>query len=237
MILEELGIKNLFTQNSDLRKGGIWGWSLPAHIVTLTNGKTFNVCPNAGQCARFCYAKNGTYNFRGVKAAHLAKLELVLNHREQWKEEVNKELLKKKYINKYIRIHDGGDYFSIDYLLDWVEIAKLNPQCLFYSYTKEVKMFKDCVHLFPDNFLYIYSYGGKQDHLIDPSVDRHSDVFTSLQELQDKGYFLMGEDDKLCVTSPNHKIGLVANNISHFKKKQGDKSFSAWQRGERPDKK
>jgi hypothetical protein len=54
---------NLLTQNSDLKKSGIYGWTLPAHWSTLTDGTKFNTCPNAGVCAAFCYAKNGTYNF------------------------------------------------------------------------------------------------------------------------------------------------------------------------------
>ena len=53
----------LLTQNSDLKKTGIYGWTLPAHIVTLTNGERFNTCPNAGVCGAFCYAKTGTFQF------------------------------------------------------------------------------------------------------------------------------------------------------------------------------
>ena len=52
---------NLLTQNSDLKRTGIYGWTLPAHVVKLSDGSTFNVCPNAGICAKFCYAKTGTY--------------------------------------------------------------------------------------------------------------------------------------------------------------------------------
>ena len=74
----------LFTQNSDLKKSNIFGWTLPAHWVTLSNGKKFNTCPNAGICAAFCYAKNGTYMFSNVRKAHIEKLELVLFNRSKW---------------------------------------------------------------------------------------------------------------------------------------------------------
>ena len=117
----------LFTQNSDLKKGGIYGWTLPAHYVTLTNGTKFNCCPNAGICGAFCYAKSGTYMFSNVKKAHIQKLELVLNHRQDWKRMIKEELKLKKYDGKYIRIHDAGDFFNIEYALDWVEIAQNNP--------------------------------------------------------------------------------------------------------------
>ena len=105
----------LFTQNKDLKKTGVYGWTLPAHWVKLSDGTKFNTCPNAGVCAAFCYAKNGTFMFSNVRKAHTEKLELVLNERGKWLVLINEELLLKKYIGKYIRIHDAGDFFSKQY--------------------------------------------------------------------------------------------------------------------------
>lgn len=222
---------NLFTQNSDLRKTGIYGWTLPAHWVTLSNGERFNTCPNAGVCGAFCYAKSGTYNFKNVKKAHLEKLELAMGDLEVFKTIINEELAKKKYIGKYIRIHDAGDFFSKHYALAWLEIAENNPQCNFYAYTKEVQMFKDAklYRIIPSNFIAIYSFGGKQDHLIDREVDRHSDVFTDYDQMIAAGYNDIGDDDKQAAIHPNHKVGLYRNNIKHFIKKQGDYTFGEWQ--------
>jgi hypothetical protein len=214
----------LFTQNSDLKKSGIYGWTIPAHIVLLNNGVKFNTCPNAGICAGFCYAKNGTYLFKNVKKAHIEKLELVLYNRSKWIELMNEELIKNKYNNKYIRIHDAGDFFSLDYLLDWFKIIENNKQCIFYAYTKEVKMLKELKH--PDNFIAIYSYGGKQDYLINKEIDRHSDVFYDYQEMIALGYNDIGDDDKQAAINPNHRVGLFRNNIKHYIKKMGNKNFS-----------
>jgi len=214
----------LLTQNSDLKKSGIFGWTIPAHWVNLTDGTKFNTCPNAGVCAAFCYAKNGTYNFSNVKKSHIEKLELVLNNRIEWKRLMNEELSNKKYINKYIRIHDAGDFFSLDYALDWIKIANNNTQCIFYTYTKEVAMFKG-IDL-PKNFIVIYSFGGKQDSLIDKNKDRHSDVFSNYDEMILKGYNDIGEDDKQAAINENFKVGLYRNNIPHFIKKMKGKNFS-----------
>lgn len=219
---------NLLTQNSDLKKSGIYGWTLPAHWVTLTDGKKFNTCPNAGICAAFCYAKSGTYNFSNVRKAHIEKLELVLNRRDEWKRLMNEELSKKKYEGKYIRIHDAGDFFSIDYASDWIEIAKEHPLLCFYAYTKEVAMFKSLA--LPENFIIIFSCGGRQDNLIDKSVDRHSDVFPDYDEMLAAGYNDIGEDDKQAAIHPNFRVGLYRNNIPHFVKKMGNKKFSEWQK-------
>lgn len=227
----------LLTQNSDLKRTGIYGWTLPAHWVQLTDGKRFNTCPNAGICGAFCYAKSGTYQFSNVKKAHIEKLELVLNNRPEWIRMMNEEIAKPKYNGKYIRIHDAGDFFSIDYAVDWLNIAKQNPDVIFYTYTKEVDLFKNKIpSLIPSNFIVIYSYGGKQDHMIDPEVDRHSDVFYDYDKMIQEGYNDIGEDDKQAAIHPNHRVGLFRNNIPHFIKKQGDKKFSQWQSGDRPSK-
>ena len=225
----------LFTQNSDLRKTGIFGWTLPAHWVKLSDGSKFNTCPNAGICAAFCYAKNGTYMFSNVKKVHLEKLELVLFQREKWKSMINEELKLKKYNAKYIRIHDAGDFFDKQYALDWIEIAKNNKQCIFYSYTKEISLFKSIENI-PKNFILIYSFGGKEDHLIDRNIDRHSDVFPNYDEMIKAGYNDINEDDKQAAINVNFRVGLYRNNIKHFIKKMGDKKFSEWQKGERPTK-
>jgi hypothetical protein len=224
---------NLFTQNSDLRKTGIWGWTLPAHIVTLTDGTHFNTCPNAGICAKFCYAKNGTYMFSNVKKAHIEKLELVLNHRDLWIEMMLEELKKKKYDGKYIRVHDAGDFFSVDYTTDWFKIINANKNIIFYAYTKEVLLFKETLKdQVPENFILIYSFGGRQDNHIDREVDRHSDVFPDYDEMIAHGYNDIAEDDKQAAINPNHKVGLYRNNIKHFIKKMGDKKFSDFKRTE-----
>jgi len=218
---------NLFTQNSDLRESGVFGWTLPAHKVTLTNGKKFNTCPNAGVCGAFCYAKSGTYMFSNVRKAHIQKLELVLYHRQTWIDLMIEELNKGKYIGRYVRIHDAGDFFSWNYTMDWFKIIKCCPWVQFYTYTKEVKLFKHTLkEQIPKNLIVIYSYGGKQDHLIEPEIDRHSDVFHNYDEMISKGYIDISENDLLSALSPNHKIGLYRNNIKHFIKKMGSKNFS-----------
>jgi hypothetical protein len=221
----------LLTQNSDLKRGGIYGWTLPAHWVQLSDGSKFNCCPQAGICAAFCYAKSGAFLWKSVRAAHVAKLEMTLHHLDEWQELMNQELLQKKYVGKYIRIHDSGDFFSIEYARAWLSIAARNRHCTFYAYTKEVAMFKVTLKdELPDNFILIYSFGGKQDNLIDVNTDRHSDVFTDYDAMIAAGYNDIGSDDKQAAIHPNFRVGLYRNNIKHFIKKQGNKTFSEWQR-------
>lgn len=224
---------SLLTQNSDLKMGGIFGWTLPAHVVKFKDGTRFNVCPNAGVCAGLCYAKQGTYMFSNVRRAHVKNLLLVLNHREIWVNRMIRELSKKKYRGRHIRVHDSGDFFNEGYLLDWYWIMRQAPNVLFYAYTKEVAMIKKHRDKQPANFTTIFSFGGRQDALIDRKVDRHSDVFGDYEAMIQAGYFPMGDDDRQAAINPNHRIGLYRNNIPQFIKKIGKHTFSDMQLGAR----
>ncbi len=68
--------------------------------------------------------------------------------------------------------------------------------------------------------------GGRQDFMIDPEVDRHSDVFPDYDEMISLGYNDIGDNDKLAAIHPNKKVGLFRNNIPHFIKRMGDRKFS-----------
>jgi Gene product 88 len=222
-------VKYLLTNgNRELKADGIFTWSLPALAAKLSTGKNMLVCPSAGVCAQLCYARSGTYNFSNVKAAHVRNLELILDDSMGWKTRVSEELKAKRYQeNKSIRIHDSGDFFSEEYFLLWVDIAKENPHVFFYAYTKEVAMVKR--HQLPDNFVIIFSMGGTQDHLVDKENDRHADVFPSMDALIEAGYTDQEESDLLAATLPTNKIGIVVNNIPHLKKKQGQETFATLQ--------
>lgn len=222
-------VKYLLTNgNRELRADGIFTWTLPALAAKLTTGKNMLVCPSAGVCSNLCYARSGTYNFSNVKAAHTRNLELIVNDPTGWKERMNEELKAKRYQGgKSVRIHDSGDFFSEEYFLLWVDIAKENPHVFFYAYTKEVAMVKR--HQLPENLVIIFSMGGTQDHLIDKENDRHADVFPSLEALEAAGYSNQEDSDLLAATLPTNKIGIVVNNIPHLKKKQGTETFASLQ--------
>lgn len=197
--------------NSDLRRDGIWTWSLPAWVTKLDDGRTINCCPSAGECAKPCYARKGTYNFRNVKSKHQANLKRVLDDLDGWETEMLVELSRPKFVNKFIRIHDGGDFFSREYLDAWLRIMRATPKTTFYCYTKEVKMFKEVVEPdYPRNFYWVYSFGGRQDHLIADN-DRQADVFPTEQALNEAGFFDQEKSDLLAIQGP-HKVGIVINN-------------------------
>lgn len=242
---------DLLRSNRELRADRIWNWTLPAWWVRV-EGEIVRTCPNAGACAKVCYARNGTYNFPNVREAHLRNLRLVLDDPEGFVERMNAELTKPRFRDRgeprtfqtseplvgdlwmtdwldrggaAVRIHDSGDFFSEAYLDLWLRVALNNPGILFYAYTKEVAMLKARTDL-PQNLRIVFSKGGLQDHLIDDDTDRHADVFPSIDDLLAAGYSDQGPSDLLAVTLANNRVGIVANNIPHLRRIQGDRAFS-----------
>lgn len=62
----------------------------------------------------------------------------------------------------------------------------------------------------PDNFRWVYSWGGRWDHLI-RDTDRQADVFPSREALEAAGFHDQEDSDLLAIYGP-HKVGIVINN-------------------------
>jgi hypothetical protein len=188
--------------------------------------------------------------FSPVLTSHTANLTRYLDDRSEWIEAIVAELQRKKFrpngqprdlpieddswLSQWaeaggaaVRIHDAGDFFSEQYVRDWLEIAERSPDVLFYAYTKEVTMFRSIreVDAVP-NFRYLFSTGGLQDDLIDPLMDRHADVFPTADAIDEADYVSQDENDLLAVALPTTRIGIPANNIPHFNKKLNGRRFS-----------
>ena len=91
-----------------------------------------------------------------------------------------------------MRVHVGGDYFSVDYLKAWIEVAKRNPEKIFYSYSKSLHFFKRFA--LPENLVLTASRGGKYDDLIDLHGWKEALVVYSEQEAIDKGLEIDHDD-------------------------------------------
>lgn len=222
--------KILLSSNSELRPDGIYNWSIPALAAKLSNGTNIKTCPNAGACATVCYARNGTYNFSNVKRRHTQNLEYILEDPQGWFAQMLEEVSKPKMRGKHVRIHDAGDFFSQDYLEMWLRLARLVPEVTFYCYTKEVSMFKRVLSEgCPSNFKYLFSMGGKEDHLIDKENDRHAEVFPDDAAILDAGYMNQSASDLLAITLPTNKVGIPQNNIPQFRKRLAGRTFGELQ--------
>jgi hypothetical protein len=217
----------LLTQNGKMKKSSqngitVVNWTIPA-FQSVSGLKT---CPNAGLCAVGCYARSGTYRFSNVARAHEEKLKLTQNDAfiQLMIAEINQWLAKKSVSSLKVRIHDAGDFYSMEYMQRWQAIMshfETNPLVSFYAYSKQVKMFKGLT--LPSNFVLIFSYGGKQDALIDVNVDRHARVFESIAELDTAGYIDGTHDDLVAACGASNKIGLVYHGAKSFVNTAWDK--------------
>lgn len=142
------------------------------------NIPALKTCPCRGECENLCYALSGRYIFKNVIAA--LEWRWKMSKRDDFRWFVNYELEKWKNKKKakgrkmYVRVHDSGDYYSKEYAMKWIQIAKDNPDCIFYSYTKCVSMWHEIMDagLMPDNYRIIMSTMGKEDALIRPTDRR-----------------------------------------------------------------
>jgi len=185
--------------NTKLKKDGIVSFNL----IPVTH------CPSAGACKAYCYATVGQQAFRnGVLRRARAYIATV-----QWDfvprmiQEVQTAVRRGA---RAVRVHDSGDFYSLDYMLAWMAIASQCPEVKFYAYTKMVVLVKRLYKAgkVPPNFRLIQSLGGVSDSQIDKSLP-HSRIFNSLDELREAGYADASESDAPAAFGDSPLIGLV----------------------------
>jgi hypothetical protein len=159
----------------------------------------------ADECVKFCYAKKGAYVWSNVQPAFEKRYQL--SKTLEFIDAMNAEIKKKR--PDYVRVHDSGDYYSRSYLAKWITIAKDNPEVRFYSYTNMVDMMHKAE--LPNNYDIIFSDSGKQKHLIDKSVDRHTQIFDTKDNLHEAGYVDASDTDLYATKwfNDTNKVGLV----------------------------
>ncbi len=86
-----------------------------------------------------------------------------------------------------IRLHIGGEFYSQTYFDAWMDVARKNPQKLFYSYTKALPYWVKRLRTIPKNMKLIASKGGTHDHLIAKHNLRCAEVVYSVEEAEQKG--------------------------------------------------
>jgi len=201
---------NLLTQNSKLKKTSkelglrVFNFGIPAY--KSASGKL--TCPFADECIKFCYAKKGAYIWSNVQPVFEKRYQLTKT--DKFIPAMIDEIVNKR--PDYIRVHDSGDYYSPTYLEKWLRIARTFPEIKFYSYTNCVNMLKN-VDL-PNNYDIIFSDSGKQKHMIDQAIDRHTKIFNSYDELKSKGYIDASNIDLYATkwfNKDNINIGLIAH--------------------------
>ena len=186
--------------NSKLKKSGIVSFNL----IPIVH------CPLAGSCKAFCYATVGQQAFASGVKRRAAAFKATLD--PGFVQNMHSEIQRWKRKIKAIRVHDSGDFYSMDYLRNWLEIARLNPDVRFYAYTKSLPFVHKAFELglVPSNFRLIQSVGGLADSRIRKDLP-HARIFGTLDELNDAGYADASETDDASAFGDSPFIGLVVH--------------------------
>ena len=140
------------------------------------------------------------------------------------------ESLPKKF--DIMRVHVGGDYFNAKYLQAWIEVAKRNPDKIFYSYSKSLHFFKQFA--LPETLVLTASRGGKYDDMIDLHGWKEALVVYSEQEAIDKGleidhddtHAAFGKDNFALLIHGTQPKGSAASAALSKLRKQGKGGYS-----------
>jgi len=118
-----------------------------------------------------CYAMKSYRMYPSVRKAWDTNTDLVENDLQLVRAELIMYMVKKQ--PEYFRIHSAGDFFTLDYLKVWVEIAKMFPKTRFMAYTKQFDILRQLDEYVPDNLvIYLSSWHGLSDFPVD-MIDKY----------------------------------------------------------------
>jgi len=177
---------------------GIWTFSLPAG----------HACPKSRECRSQADRRDGTIRdgrqsrFRCYASTMEARHSSVRRSRwfnfERLKGCDSPEAMTRLILDslspfcRILRVHDSGDFFSLDYLDAWLNAARERPETTFYWYTKSVAFWVARLALIGtgyspgelSNVVPTASWGGTEDHLINDHGLRSARVVFSEEEAQ-----------------------------------------------------
>tara|TARA_R100000005_G_scaffold95857_1_gene79166 strand:+ start:175 stop:945 length:771 start_codon:yes stop_codon:yes gene_type:complete len=129
------------------------------------NGETFRCYAASLEVAYSSLRENLRHNESLLKEAKTEKAMTAL---------IIKSLKESKWTKALVmgggalRNHIHGDFFNLNYLSAWMNVAKFFPNIRIYSYTKSLhllKKYKDKHGSFPSNYYWTWSKGSKFDKL------------------------------------------------------------------------
>ena len=166
------------------------------------------MCPGAGKCKLGCYAKQGHYYFNNVTRAQERRLKLTRDP-GLFVATIVQEVHRMKL--NWVRVHDSGDFYSLEYAKLWKAVALACPQTWFLAYSKMVPMLHKLMLVpgWPGNLVVVFSEGGRWDDGIHQDRDKFARIFPSLAALKRAGFTDCHITDRPALNPKVRKIGLV----------------------------
>lgn len=97
-------------------------------------------------CTNGCYARNSEIRFKTVMLNNACNYALAKENMAEFKRQVIQILHSVKNDDIPVRIHECGEFFSLEYMAMWLDIIEMFPNKRFYTYTKRytwVKMLEE----------------------------------------------------------------------------------------------
>ena len=188
---------NAMAKNMGLKQAQVVSFDLPA-------GWT---CPKANICKTFANKENGKMRKVGKIVCYASKAEgySPSARRLRWynfdalkacktvsamAELINGSLPEKV---KIVRLHSSGDFFNKMYFMAWVMVARMNPEIVFFGYTKILNY---AMAELPDNMRLQYSYGSMDDERMNALIARPATCYIGEFEGQYPYKVVCGSKDK-----------------------------------------
>ncbi len=163
------------------------GYTCPGASACLSRAHRITGKITDGKDNQFrCYAASGEAIFKNIRISRWNNFEALSGKSQKELVELINFSLPRKGI-KLIRVHASGDFFSQTYFDAWLEVARLNPDLIFYAYTKALPFWLYRLNQIPINFKLTASKGGKFDAMIDQYGLKFVEVVFSKAEAKAKG--------------------------------------------------
>ena len=179
------------------------GWSCPfavdclSKVIELPTGK--KAIKDGPETEFRCFSASQEVLFPGVYKRRKHNYDTLRGlHLNDMIHRLNQDLPKNTGI---LRFHVGGDFFNSDYFFAALNLAMMNPDKLFYAYTKSLKYwvkYREWADKI-DNFILTASRGGRDDSLIDSEDLRETVVVFSEAEAEEKGLEIDHDDSHAAV--------------------------------------
>lgn len=92
-------------------------------------------CANCSECKRYCYDIKACLQYRNVRQARARNLVLLRQNRASYFGQIRNRLKRSRKIRAF-RWHVSGDIPDMEYLEEMINIARENPEWVFWTYTK-----------------------------------------------------------------------------------------------------
>lgn len=200
------------------------GFTCPAAHLCLSRADKLTGHITDGKHTQFrCYAASNEALFKNIRISRWNNFEALRGKPLQDMVALLNTSIPHKG-TKLVRFHSSGDFFNQDYFDAWLEVARLNPDLIFYGYTKALPFWIARKDVIPSNFHLVASRGGRYDNLIEPNKLRSVLVVFTEKEAKAKS-LKIDHDDSLVW---NYKGDFAI--LLHGTQPAGSEAGKAWQK-------